>query len=308
MKAPTQQQAKLLARSELIRAKPPASDELAFNHSVLCQIGLPRREVKGHEFLRSSGAAWLHVQAGLLDFGDGPVRQPVPYGAMPRLALIWVTSLAKRLNTPEIPIGRSAADFLHRLGYDNQGHRYHTLRQQLHALAACRLQLGLLGRTFNDQPVAKMDAWLPAKRQQSHRWPGTLILSADFFEELSHHAVPLDARALHTLRGSALALDIYAWLAHRLHRLDHKPLWLSWHALKAQFGHEYAGTYALGNFKRSFTRALLRTMIVYPDRVEAKPSGLELHQSPPPVPQRILPAYPNKNPAMRDIRSGGTAT
>lgn len=45
----------------------------------------------------------------------------------------------------------SAADFLRLMGYDRQGGRYSTLRPQMHALAACRLQLGFKGRTFNGQ-------------------------------------------------------------------------------------------------------------------------------------------------------------
>ena len=82
------------------------------------------------------------VQAGFLDEGNGPVVQPIPYGAMPRLALAWVSTYAKRHKTREIPIGDSAAEFLRLVGMDSQGNRYATLRKQMHALAACRLQLG----------------------------------------------------------------------------------------------------------------------------------------------------------------------
>ena len=100
---------KLLADGELIRANTPLRDDLAFHHSLLCSIGLPRRPVLSREFLRRAGEGWLHVQAGALDLGDGPVPQPVPYGAVPRLALIWISTIARRSNSREIFIGRSAS-------------------------------------------------------------------------------------------------------------------------------------------------------------------------------------------------------
>jgi hypothetical protein len=66
---------------------------MAFTHSILCRVGLPRSKVDGREFMKS-GDAWLVVQAGWLDEGSGPVEQPIPYGSMPRLALAWVSSYA----------------------------------------------------------------------------------------------------------------------------------------------------------------------------------------------------------------------
>ena len=278
---------KLLTDSELIHASSPAGDDLAFHHSLLCSVGLPRRPVPNREFLRRAGEGWLHLQAGVLDVGDGPVLQPVPYGALPRLALIWISTIARRSNSREIFIGRSAAEFLGMLGFDQQGHRYCTLRRQLHALAACRMQMGFRGRTINESVIKRINAWLPSAHTQRATWPGSLVLDAEFFDELVQHSVPLDARALHALRGSALALDVYVWLAHRLHRLNHRPMWLPWRTLKTQFGHEYQGAHGQGDFCTSFKTALGKVVMVYPAaRVSVQRGGIELRQSPPPVPAR----------------------
>lgn len=277
----------LLASGELISANTPLGDDLAFHHSLLCSLSLPRRAVPNREFLRRTGEGWLHVQAGALDLGDGPVPQPVPYGAVPRLALIWISTIARRYNSREIFIGRSASEFLGMLGFDNQGHRYCTLRRQLHALSVCRMQLGFRGRTINESVIKRIDAWLPGSHSQRSVWPGSLLLDADFFDELVLHSVPLDARALHALRGSALALDVYVWLAHRLHQLNYRPLRLPWHTLKDQFGHEYTGKHGLGDFCTSFKLALSKVLMVYPEaRVCVQRGGIELRQSPPPVPTR----------------------
>lgn len=284
-KTPTKADIALIDASARIMEAPPSGNDMAFNHGILCQVGLPRSKVNGSSFLRQSGDAWVHVQAGLLDEGRGPVQQPVPYGAMPRLALAWVTTYAVRHKTPEIEIGESAAEFLRLMGKDDQGARYKTLRTQMHALAACRLQMGFKGRTYNAQPVEHFDAWVNDKdRGQRPLWPGTLRLSDSFYNILMESPVPLDNRALDALSGSALALDIYCWLAHRLHRIEGRPVTLHWRSIREQFAQEYQGKDADKNFKKRFLPALHNVQMVYPAaRVKQVTGGLLLMSSPPPV-------------------------
>ena len=261
---------------------------MSFTHAVLCQVGLPRSKTDAREFMRKSGDAWVNVQAGWLDEGKGPVQQPIPYGAMPRLALAWVSSYAKRYSTREIPIGDSAADFLRLMGYDRQGGRYSTLRPQMHALAACRLQLGFKGRTFNGQPIEQFDAWVAdGKAGQRSLWPGVMKLSEGYFNSLMDSAVPLDNRALHALKGSALALDVYAWLAHRLHRIEGRPVILHWKSLREQFAQEYTGKDPDKDFKDAFLPQLRNVLAVYPQaKVKQVTGGLMLMGSPPPIPKK----------------------
>jgi hypothetical protein len=253
---PNKAGARLIDASTAISLDAPAGDDLLFYHSILSQIGLPRSRVDGREFQRSFGAAWLNIQAGWLDEGHGPVLQPVPYGVMPRLALTWISTLALRHRTREIDIGRSAAEFLTLLGLDRQGHRYRTLRRQMHALAACRLQMGFHGRTFNSIAVEQFDAWLPRECGETSRWPGLLVLTEGFYAELLNHGVPLDGRALTALKGSALAIDIYTWLAYRLHRIEGGPVVIPWPTLMQQFAHEHGGVHALGSFRKGFLHGL----------------------------------------------------
>lgn len=286
----TVQESKLMEVAAEIATFAPTGEDMTFTHAVLCQVGLPRSKVDGREFMRQSGAAWVNVQAGYLDEGKGPVLQPLPYGVMPRLALAWVSSYAKRHNTREIPIGDSAAEFLRLMDMDSQGARYATLRRQMHALAACRLQLGFKGRTFNGQPVESFDAWV-ANRDDNQRtlWPGVMTLSDSYFMELQDTAVPLDNRALHALKGSALALDVYCWLAHRLHRIEGRGVTLHWKSLREQFAQEYKGKDPDKDFKKKFLPALQKVMAVYPAaKVKQVTGGLLLMGSPPPVPKKII--------------------
>lgn len=284
----TEQDQKLIEAGAEIATNPPSGEDMAFTHAVLCQVGLPRAKVEGREFMRQSGAAWVNVQAGYLDEGRGPVLQPIPYGVMPRLALAWVSSYAKRDNTREIPIGDSAAEFLRLMGMDDQGRRYTTLRRQMHALAACRLQLGFKGRTYNGQPVEQFDAWLAnGDAQQKSLWPGTMVLSEGYFNSLIDSAVPLDNRALMALKGSALALDVYTWLAHRLHRIGSRGVTLHWKSLREQFAQEYQGKDPDKDFKKEFLPALKKVLAVYPQaKVKPVTGGVLLVSSPPPIPYK----------------------
>ena len=288
----TEQDQKLIEAGAEIATNPPSGEDMAFTHAVLCQVGLPRSKVDGREFMRQSGAAWVNVQAGYLDEGRGPVLQPIPYGVMPRLALAWVSSYAKRDNTREIPIGDSAAEFLRLMGMDDQGARYTTLRRQMHALAACRLQLGFKGRTYNGQPVEQFDAWLAnGDAQQKSLWPGTMVLSEGYFNSLMDSAVPLDNRALMALKGSALALDVYTWLAHRLHRIAGRGVTLHWKALREQFAQEYQGKDPDKDFKKEFLPALKKVLAVYPQaKVKPVTGGVLLVSSPPPIPYKGGPS------------------
>lgn len=281
---------KLVEVSADIYGNPPTGNDMAFSHAVFCQVGLPRSKVEGREFLRQSGAAWVNVQAGYLDEGNGPVPQPIPYGPLPRLALAHVATHAVRHRTREIPIGDSAAQFLERMGMDSQGSRYANLRRQMHALAACRLQLGFKGRTFNGQAVEQFDAWMLNKDTgQRTLWPGLMVLSEHFYHSLLDGAVPLDLRALHALKGSALALDVYAWLAHRLHHIEGRGVMLHWASLREQFAQEYSGPEADKNFKGAFLQQLKKVLAVYPQaRVKTVRGGLLLLGSPPPIPFKPL--------------------
>lgn len=283
------QNEKLLDAATEIIATPPTGGDMAFTHTVLCQVGLPRSKVEGREFLRQSGATWINIQAGVLDEGHGPVLQPIPYGVMPRLALAWVSTFAMRNDTPVIPLGDSAAEFLRLMGMDDQGARYTTLRRQMHALAACRLQMGYKGRNVpNMSPIRQFDAWVSNKDEhQRALWPGTMTLSTEYFSELKDSAVPLDNRALLALKGSALALDIYCWLAHRLHRIQGRGVTLYWTNLREQFAQEYRGKDPDKDFKKEFLPALKKVLAVYPQaKVKPVTGGVLLLGSPPPIPYK----------------------
>jgi hypothetical protein len=82
-----------------------------------------------------------------------------------------------------------------------------------------------------------------------------------------------------------MALDLYCWLAYRLHVLPRaRPV--SWSALKAQFG---TGFRRLDHFRPVFLENLELATAVYPDaKVEVGERGLTLLPSKAPVAPKLI--------------------
>jgi hypothetical protein len=167
-----------------------------------------------------------------------------------------------------------------------------TFKRQMLALASCRMALGY--QTANSvvnlkcDPIDEFEAWTQTDDSgQRAMWPGTVTLSTKFYETLAEHAVPLDPSAIAKLQNSALALDVYTWLAHRLCRVKKNAgVPLSWGAMRGQFGQEYSD---VKSFKRELVGALGKAMAAYPSaRVEKINGGLKLLPSPPPVKRKAV--------------------
>ena len=286
----------LLAASRRISMTGPAGNDLAFMHTILCQVGLPRRAIEGTSFQRVCDGVGIHIQAGSLFDGEGWVEHPVPYGAMPRLVLAHLNTQALRQRSPIVDVGPSASAFLRTLGFEPAGGDrgpYTMFKRQVQALAACRITMGYsvgdTAYTVKGDLIDEFEAWTRPNGQGAGRdlWPEKIAFTQRYYDSLTQHAVPLDLRALHALKGSALALDLYAMLAERLHRVSGKSVLLHWASLRAQFGHDYHGEHGPRNFKRDFKVALKKVLAVYPKaRVSVVKTGIALRPSPPPIPYR----------------------
>jgi hypothetical protein len=188
--------------------------------------------------------------------------------------------------------------FVRALGIDTNGRNLRTLRDQLARLAAAHILFGIGSKTIKTDVIDAFDLWWPDDAKQRTMWPSTVQLAPRYFDSLTKHAVPLDSRAVAALAHSALDLDIYAWLAQRLHRIPKgKPQTITWQALKSQFGPDYD---RLIDFRRKFVLALKTVLTAYPNaRVEIAEAGLVLWNSPPPVLKRLV-SVPRLNPLTID--------
>src|SRR4051794_24050319 len=276
-------------------ASTPA-DELAFTHTVLTQTSLPASVPPDGVLVweRKQGRATLRVEAGsALNPRTGNFEQlGLPYGPKARLLLIHLNSEAVRRQSPVIPVEDTMTAFFRRLmgGKTQDGRQVKRLKTQLSSLAAAQFRMGITDNDralqVNTQVVGAFNLWFEKDESQRVLWPSTLKLSLDYFDSLTRFAVPLDERAIAALAHSALALDIYCWLAQRLHRIPGgRPQFISWTALYDQFGQGYK---QLRFFRRDFLKLLGQVRTVYPRaRMSEEKHGLSLGQSPPPVAKRV---------------------
>ena len=284
--------ARLIESSVAIQADDP--DTILFQHSVFCQTSLPYRD-PGQDvrvWERRQGAVSLRVEAGAAQAPDSDewIELGLPWGTKPRLILAYLNAEALRTGSPVVEIEDSLTAFVKRLQLDNHGRNIRMIKDQLTRLAGSTIRLGIRadGRavTIKRDIVSAFDLWFPKDERQRVLWPSTIKLSTEYFDSLQKHAVPLDDRAVSALSHSAMALDIYSWLAQRLHRIDSRnPQLIRWEAVKAQFGWHYQ---ELKKFKQVFRKTLTEVLTQYrAARIEMDDEGLTLRNSPSPIKGRI---------------------
>ena len=250
------------------------ADSMAYIHTVLCQIGLPRTSTRARVWDRENGHAGLRVEAGAVWRGDdGWVEQPLPYGPYARLILADISAYAVRHKTRNIPMESSVSGYMRRRlnlfpGGGKRG-TYTSFKRQALALTAARMSLGFAHgdkvTNLHAAPIESFRAWSVDDGPQQALWPCELQLSDAFLASLQAHAVLIDMRAYRALAYSALAQDIYTWLVQRLPRLK-KPLSLPWATLAQQFG----GYADVKDFRKDFIKRLKEVQVAYPD------AGLEV--------------------------------
>jgi hypothetical protein len=246
----------------------------------------------------------LRIEAGAARHPDTGkwVDLPLPHGEKPRLVMLHLNGEALRTGSPIIDVRDSMTAFVRALGIHVHGRNIRTLRDQLARLAAAHIMLGIGSKTIKTDVIDAFDLWWPDDAKQRTMWPSTVQLAPRYFDSLTKHAVPLDSRAVAALAHSALDLDIYTWLAQRLHRVPKgKPQTITWQALKTQFGPDYD---RLRDFRRKFVPALKTVLTAYPSaRIETADAGLVLWNSPPPVLKRQV-----VTPRLTPLTINATAT
>ena len=68
--------------------------------------------------------------------------------------------------------------------------------------------------------ITVFELWLHKDERQRVLGPSTIRLSHEYFESLQKHAIPFNEADFVALALTVTGLDIYAWLAQRLHRID----------------------------------------------------------------------------------------
>jgi Plasmid encoded RepA protein len=287
------------AQKRRLRELPPldVDDAILYQHTVLCQTCLPYRD-PGDEirlWSRRNGYVKLELQAGRAYDGrlENFVDVGLPFGPKPRLVLYYLNAEALRTQSPVLELEDSLTAFVKRtLGLDTKGRNIRTVKDQLSRLAASDFRIGTSkddrSLTIKGTIVEGFELWTPRDVKQRVLWPSTIQFSTRYFESLMRHAVPLNETAIARLSHNAMALDVYTWLAQRLHRVDETKgaVGVPWTGLHEQFGHGYE---RLRDFRRVFQRTLRQVKAVYPEsKFELTPEGMALRHSRSPVGKRLL--------------------
>lgn len=280
--------------TEIRQADP---DEITFMHTVMTQCALPAAKPRADMLTweRRQGRTALLIEAGKVSHPttDEWQQLSLPYGPKARLLLMHFNSEALRHGSPVIPVEDTMTAFFRRVMGDKtqDGRQANMLKAQLSALAAATFRMRVAYDDHSVQVdakvVSKFELWLNRDDSQKVLWPTTLRLSLDYYDSLTRYAVPLDERAVAALAHSAMALDMYCWLAQRLHRIPSgKPQFVPWTALQEQFGQHYG---RIRDFRRDFMFLLGQVRVAYPEAVfDTDHKGMLLWQSPPPVRKRLV--------------------
>lgn len=284
-----------------------APQDILFQHSALCQTYFPYRDPGGdvREWLQTNGQVTMHMQAGIVLIPQGPNRPAttmtpgLPFGPKARLVLAHLNTRALKQGGPRITLEeesftqfvRSMQDPLKKKAVAPNGREIRAYKDQIMRLNTVHLQLAMPADDgyVNKKPQIIEEFCFSVTRNAQQRllWPEYLLFGERYWQTLEKHAIPLDERALAALAHSPMALDIYCWLAQRLHRIPQgKELFLSRSLLWRQFGH---GFNRLNNFAAAFKDALRQAVSQYPSAVlSLTREGLTMQNSPPPIAGRLI--------------------
>lgn len=262
-----------------IAASAPAGDEIGFIGSTFVRYTLPHRKPPGHTFERRDGSRVITFMS--------PPHIGLPYGKVPRLLLIHLTTQAVRTRQRDIDLGVSMSSLMRLVGETVTGgangsvgaFKDQVLRTvsmtattSLDTAEASQLQNAPLADEFEI-------SWTALSSDKRSGLPAKIRLGERIFEEMLDSAVPLDMRAVRAVRQSPLAMDLYSWFTFRMHRFrTDRPVQIPWADLQKQFGSAYRFE---SDFRIAFRSALKQVQLVYPAlRCAARDSHLVVHRSP----------------------------
>jgi hypothetical protein len=251
-------------------------DDRVFTHPVLCLTILPHRARPQREIWRRVNGPYTLMVQPTADH-DGAYHG-VPHGSKARLILLYLQTEAVKTNSRVIELGTSMRRWLRSMGVTITGPNYQEVRRQ-----AQKIERALVSFSFVGEGASV--SWQDTIIRGSFERPcsdevRTVELSESFFKSITERPVPVCEAAIRLLGERCMALDLYLWLAYRLHSLQ-RPTVVSWTSLHSQFG---AATRLLKHFKPHFAREIDAALAAYPDaRVDLTEDGIRLQPSPPPT-------------------------
>src|SRR5215210_3461471 len=212
------------------------AEKMGFTYSGFALTSLPHKPQTELVWKRDG-----HNLTMLIESGRDRTGKPLglPYGSYARFILLFLQSEAIRTKSREIELGRSMRVWLGSMGLSIGGTTYKLVTAQARRISGCTLTF------FADRGGTQIKSrggfvkteitMTSVIDDQPTLWQDRVLLDEDFYRALSEHPVPLSEAALRAIGPRSLVIDIYIWLAYRLHALK-KDAEITWPALYAQFG------------------------------------------------------------------------
>jgi len=238
------------------------AEKMGFTYSGFALTSLPHKPQTELVWKRDGHNLTMLVESGR-DRQGRPLG--LPYGSYARFILLFLQSEAIRTGSREVELGRSMRVWLGSMGLSIGGTTYKLVNEQARRISGCSLTF------FADRQGAQIKSrggfvkteitMSNVVGEQPSLWQDRVLLDEDFFRALREHPVPVSESALRAIGPRSMVIDVYIWLAYRLHALK-KDVEIGWPALHGQFG---AGYTRLRAFRAQFLEALSLAAAVYPE-------------------------------------------
>jgi hypothetical protein len=258
------------------------TERIGYTYSGFALTSLPHKPQQDLLWKREGHNLTMLIESGR-DRSGSPLG--VPYGSYARFILLFLQSEAIRTQSREVELGRSMRVWLGSMGLSIGGKTYKQVNEQARRISGCSLtffadraggQIKSRGG-FVKTEITMTDV---LNEHQPALWQDRVVLDEDFYRAMREHPVPVSDTALRAIGPRSLVIDIYIWLAYRLHALK-RDVEVSWLSLHTQFGAEVE---RLRGFRKYFIECLTLAIAAYPDaRVEVTERGLILRPSCPAI-------------------------
>jgi hypothetical protein len=251
----------------------PAYSDIAYLASELVQITLPHSDPGNIPiWTRRNGDQLLSIRPA---YRAGSFLG-YPYGTIPRLLLLWITTEVKQTGSRRLYLGESLAEFMRRLGLDPGpgGPRSDRARLQHQADRFFRSvfsneyaeDTNTHSRTsWQDVQIApRGDLWWRYADNGGHNiFDGWIDLGEEAYTMFSSSPVPVDMRVVRAIKNSSLALDLNVWTAYKTFVATTKgrPQRVPFRGLMQQLGANYG---EVRGFRRKTKEVLDRLCAFYP--------------------------------------------
>ena len=196
------------------------AEKMGFTYSGFALTSLPHKPQNELVWRREGHNVTMLVESGRDRQGKAV---GLPYGSYARFILLFLQSEAVRTQSREIELGRSMRVWLGTMGLSIGGTTYRMVAEQARRISHCRLQFfadreghelmshgGFVDGSISMSGVAG---------DQPSLWQDRVMLNDAFYRALREHPVPVSEAALRAIGPRSMVIDVYVWLAYRLHSL-----------------------------------------------------------------------------------------